>query len=621
VKFRTRALAVALVLAAALLSAAAAGARTLTFERWDDQIQVDADGSILVTESLTVRFTGAWNGIYRTIPLEYHTDQGFDFHLNVDVDSVTDENFTALHFEQSHPQGRLKLKIFVPGATDTTRTILVKYHVANALRFFKDHDELYWNVTGNEHADAIEHAEATVVLPSGTAGVHAVVYTGLAGLRQSDASIEQRPNEVHFTVTRPLGPREGFTIVAGWDKGFVSEPGPLRRAWDFLFSNWPLGIPIFALVFAVWFYFAHGRDPELRPISVQYEPPQGLSPAGAGALIDDSADMRDITATIVDLAVRGYLSIEETKSGGVLGIGQSKDYVFHRRKPAEEWKGLRPHELLLMQALFGGSQPLQGLQALSSLLGGAQLGQAGRMGQITQALTQLAQSQTADAESVSLSQLHNKFYTHLPSLRESIFAELLGRHYYRTRPDSMHARYVAGAVASGLGIFWTGTVIARHSGMQTLPFVIAAVLTALIVFVYGRAVHARTLEGTRGLEGVLGFKEFLARVESNRYNLVKLTPDMFEKFLPFAMALGCESHWAKAFDGIYTQPPQWYQGSSFGPQFFPSSFTSDLSSMATNVGSAMASVPAQSSGSSGFGGDGGGGSSGGGSGGGDAGGW
>ncbi|HMD30689.1 MAG TPA: DUF2207 domain-containing protein, partial [Candidatus Acidoferrales bacterium] len=431
----------------------------------------------------------------------------------------------------------------------------------------------------NQHTDTIEHAEATVVLPGGASGVHAAVFTGTFGSTESIATIEQRPNELHVTARRELGARDGLTIVVGWDKGFVTPPSSFVLFWDFLLSNWPLGIPVVAFLFAVYFYFAHGRDPALRPIAAQYEPPQGMSPAGAGALVDDAADMRDITATIVDLAVRGYVVIEEREGTGLLHKG--KDYVFHRKRPPEEWNDARPHELTLLTALFNGG----------------------------------------NEESIELSALQNRFYTNLPHLRESIFDELLGRHYYRTRPDTMHQRYIAGAVAAGIGIFWTGTVLARHSGMAVLPFGIAAVLTAVIVFAYGRAVHARTIEGTRALEGVLGFKEFLARVESNRYNLVQVTPDMFEKFLPFAMAFGCESHWSKAFDGMFTQPPSWYQGSNFGPAFYPSMFAENLSGMATHVGSVMASAPA-SSGSSGFGGDGGGGGfSGGGFGGGDAGGF
>jgi len=581
VKPRIRPILALALLVAAVVSAGPAHARTLTFQNWDDQIQVNEDGSLLITERLTVRFSGQWNGIYRTIPLEYRTDQGFAYHLNVSVDAVTDDSFNSLRYERSHSGGYLKLKIYIPGALNATRTIVIRYKVENGLRFFPDHDELYWNVTGNEHTDTIEHAQAVVTLPGGATGIHAAVFTGIGGSRASDATIAQRPNEVEIDVTRPLGSREGFTIVAGWDKGAITPPGRLRRAWDFLSANWPLGIPVLALVFAVFFYFTHGRDPELRPISVQYEPPEKLSPAGTGALIDDAADMRDITATIVDLAVRGYLTIEERESGGLMHLGSSKDYTFHRKKSSAEWANLRPHEAALLSALFSGGSD----------------------------------------DSVSMSDLRNQFYTNLPQLRESIFGELLGRHYYRTRPDTMHQRFIAGAVAAGVGLFWVGTVVARHSGMQILPFGIAAVFTALIVFVYGRAVHARTMEGTRALEGVLGFKEFLSRVESNRYNLVKLTPDMFERFLPFAMAFGVESHWAKAFDGIFTQPPNWYVGNSFGPNFYPSSFANGLSGMATHVGSVMSSVP-QSSGSSGFGGGGGGGGfSGGGFGGGGAGGF
>jgi uncharacterized membrane protein len=128
---------------------------------------------------------------------------------------------------------------------------------------------------------------------------------------------------------------------------------------------------------------------------------------------------------------------------------------------------------------------------------------------------------------------------------------------------------------------------------------------------------ARTTNGTRALEGVLGFEDFLAHVESDRFNRMIKTPEMFEKFLPFAMALGVEKNWSKAFANIYTQPPQWYQGGSFGPPFFAYGFVNSLNSMSTQAASTFASAP-RSSGGSGFGG---GGSSGGGFGGGGGGGF
>jgi len=107
---------------------------------------------------------------------------------------------------------------------------------------------------------------------------------------------------------------------------------------------------------------------------------------------------------------------------------------------------------------------------------------------------------------------------------------------------------------------------------------------------------ARTQAGARALEGVLGFEDFLAHVESDRFNRTIKTPEMFEKFLPFAMALGVEKNWSKAFQGIYTQPPQWYQG-SYGPNFYPYMFANDLNSMSSMAGDVLTSAPRSAEGS------------------------
>ncbi len=117
---------------------------------------------------------------------------------------------------------------------------------------------------------------------------------------------------------------------------------------------------------------------------------------------------------------------------------------------------------------------------------------------------------------------------------------------------------------------------------------------------------------------IKGFEEFLSRVDADRLSRMDITPETFESLLPYAMALGVEKRWAKAWDGLYREPPQWYSSTQGGP-FRPSTFVGDLSSFASRTGSAMRSQPRSSSGSSGFGG--GGGSSGGGFGGGGGGGW
>src|SRR2546422_5306543 len=112
-------------------------------------------------------------------------------------------------------------------------------------------------------------------------------------------------------MRRALSFREGLTVVVGWDKGFVSEPGAAAKVALFLRSNWPFSISAGVFVVMFWLWYTRGRDPRLRPIVPQYAPPDGLTPGEAGTLVDNSADMRDITATIVDLAVRGYILIEE----------------------------------------------------------------------------------------------------------------------------------------------------------------------------------------------------------------------------------------------------------------------------------------------------------------------
>ena len=183
--------------------------------------------------------------------------------------------------------------------------------------------------------------------------------------------------------------------------------------------------------------------------------------------------------------------------------------------------------------------------------------------------------------------------------------------------SAKHSLALACLVVGFLAV-WGGGMVGRTLGMAALPFIIAGVLSGAIICGFGWFMPAKTIEGTRALEGVLGFEDFLAHVESDRFNRTIKTPEMFEKFLPFAMALGVEKNWSSAFQNIYTQPPSWYQGGSFGPPFFAYGFVNSLNAMSNQAGTVFASAP-RSSGGSGFGG--GGGSSGGGFGGGGGGGF
>ena len=552
-------------------------ARDLTIQRFDETVTVNPNGTIEVTEIIEARFTGFWHGIYRTIPVEYDTPQHLNYSLLLEPLSVTDDDGHALKYEQKREGRYLKFKISVPGAQDATKTVMLHYRVLNAIRFFEDHDELYWNVTGGEWDAPIRSASAKIELPDGVTGLHAIAFTGAYGSRESDAQVETKGNIVQVSANHPLSYREGLTVVAGWDKGFVHPPSTAAKIALFFRSNWPLFLPVVAFFIMFWLWWTRGRDPERGSVAVQYEPPDKLTPGECGTLVDNEAAMRDITATLVDLAVKGYLTIEQKEESHLLGLTHSKEYIFHLKRPPTEWSGVRPHELEMLSALFDDGS----------------------------------------IASVKLSDLQNHFYTHLPAIRSRIFDALMADGYYLHRPDTVRQGYIGAGIVIGILLFVFGGALGAATGVAHLTWVIAAILTAAVICIFGWFMPARTLTGARTFEKVLGFEQFLERVESDRLERIVKTPEMFEKFLPYAMALRCEKKWVAAFAGIAMQPPQWYSG-PYGSGFVPYMFVNDLNVMSAQASSVMASAPRSSSGGSGFGG---GGFSGGGFGGGGGGGW
>lgn len=562
---------------------APAHARSLTIEKFDAVVFVHRDGTIEVTETIQPRFTGAWNGIYRLIPVEYRTPQALNYTLLLDVESVTESSGQPLRYEVSGERHYKKIKVWVPGAVDTSRTIVLRYIVRNGLKFFEDHDELYWNVTGDEWEVPIESASARVSLPENATGVRATAFTGNYGSREKDASVSIAGSEVAFQMLRPLAFREGLTVVVGWDRGVVEKPGVMESAVLFLRGNWPLGIPLAVLFLMLWLWQKRGRDPKLKPIVAQYEPPSGMTPAEVGTLTDNSPDMRDITATLVDLAVRGFLLIEEIKEERWLGLWNAKDYRISARRPPDQWGDLKPFEhSLLLGIFFNGSSPPSG-SALPC---------------------------------VELSSLKEKFYHRLPGIKDGIYGELLARRYYDKRPDKVRTLYQGIGIVLILAGVLAGIFLSEKLGLSALTTVGSGVVAGAIVIVLGWFMPARTIAGARALEQVLGFEEFLRRVESERFDRMVQSPELFEKYLPYAMALGVDQNWVRAFEGICQEPPQWYRG-DFRSGFTPYYLSRSLNQMAATTASAMTSAP-RSSGGSGFSG---GGSSGGGFGGGGGGGF
>jgi uncharacterized membrane protein len=560
-------------LAALLMIRPLAAQRVLEIQRFDARIVVEPDASIDVTETIQANFIGSWNGIYRKVPVQYRTPQGFNWTIRVSLVSATDDQGQPLRTETSREGHYLQYKMWVPGAEDAVRTIVLRYRAENALRFFEEHDELYWNVTGDEWDVALGMVTAAITLPDGATGIRATAFNGVQGATLREAALAESDASVSIRMPRPLEFREGLTAVVGWDKGFVTEPTAADRAAGFVATNWPLAlpIPVFLGMFALW--RSRGRDPRRRPIAVRYEPPPGFSPAEAGTLTDEAVDMRDITATVVDLAVRGFIRIEQTEERGLFGLINTEEFRFHLLKPRADWSGLAVHERRVLAGIFRDG-----------------------------------------SESVALADLKDEFYTELDGIRSAIMDRLVTDGMFRVRPDKTRTAWTVGGLFLGILLGFFGSAAAGAFSLTPVPFIIAGVLCALIVIVFGRLMPARTVAGTRSLEQVLGFEEFLERVEKDRYDMAPPTPDMFERFLPYAMAFGVERQWAKAFDGLDIQPPTWYAGVHPGA-FNASSFSRSISGMTTQAATTMSSSPRTSSGSGFSGGSSGGGGGGGGGGG------
>ena len=545
---------------------------------FDAVIEVFRSGDIVVTETLRPTFDGSYNGIYRTIPVEYETDRGFRYRLIVDVESIEDENGNALEYEDDRQGRDYRLKIWVPGAVDATRTVVIRYRVPNGLRFFdaeddvgEPYDELYWNVTGTEWPVPIDRASATVRLPVDAADVRAHAFTGAYGSRAQDATVRIEGTQV-VAETDGLGFREGLTIGVAWAAGVVERPTAADRTLALLRANWPLFLPFLAFFLMYRRWRARGRDPEIGSIKPQYEPPPSLTPAEVGVIVDNKPDMRDITATLIDLAVRGFLRIEETEDDKLFGLLSSKDYAFLKTRPGDEWRDLEPHERGLLKAVFGSR------------------------------------------DRTELSDLKDKFYRDLPDIRSELRDALIHHGIYESRPDVVMGKWVGFGVLVGIGIAALGLTVGQAVFRLAPPAVLIAALgSAAAVIGFGVVMPARTRRGVDVLRHVKGFEEFLERVETDRFKRMIQGPEQFEKYLPYAMALGVESQWAAAFADMYTEPPSWYHGSDFRT-FSTRSFVSDLGRMSTQTQSVMQSAPRSSSGSSSFGGgsSGGGGFSGGG---------
>ncbi len=622
------------------LARADGGERILGFH---SDIVVHADSSMTVAETIRVVSRGKKirHGIYRDFPTRYRDRLGNRYSVGFIVTRVLrDGRPEPYHTEDISNGERVYIGRSNALVSPGEHVYVLEYRTRRQLGFFADHDELYWNVTGNGWIFPIDFASAAVTLP-GEAGRHVLAseaYTGPQGAKGKNYQVStDAAGQVTFRTTAPLGPRQGLTIVVSWPKGFVTKPSRESEIRDYVKDNPTiltalLGIgAVLCYYFVVWLLV--GRDPEPGTIIPLYHPPNGVSPAAARYLVRMGYDDKMLAAAVIDLAVKGHVTIEKPES------------VYEIVRADADKAPLAPEEARLADKLLAGGNRIRLKNSNHKT--------------IQAAILALKNSLRLQHERIHF--LTNRRYL-LPGLGLSLLlllyaifparnaggvvfitiwlsvwsigvAALLVQAVQRWREAlwqrSGRALHVISALfATALAVpFTAGEVFGLYAFAGFTSPAIAAMLLALVgvnvLFHY--LLKAPTRAGRKILDLIAGFRMYLGVAEKDRLNLLnppERTPELFEQYLPYALALDVEQEWSEQFSEVLARAgtagtsysPAWYSGSDWS-SMNAASFAGTLGGALSSAISSSSSAPGSSSGG------GGGGSSGGGGGGGGGGGW
>lgn len=613
-------------------------------------ITLQDDSSLQVTETITVIATGGQirHGIYREFSTRYRDAFNNRYVVGFQMLSAMRDSVDESYRVEDYSNGK---RIYLGNPNAVVRpgrhVYTITYATNRQLGFFKDHDELFWNVTGLGWGFSVQHASATVHLPPSipASDVQLSGFTGPQGSRESELNAERDEAAFQFETTRPLGPHEGLSVLLMWPKGYFTEPTFAEKLEFFFRDNRDaLLLTIGFLVLLLYYLIAWsavGRDPERGVIMPLYQPPQALSPAAMRYLMRMGFDNKTFAASILDMAARGFLTIKE----------QGGTYTLSVR--ARDNRMLSPEERQVAAYLFDGRNEIwlhqenhetirEAIKVLQKWLAAAEQ------------KTYFVTNSRYMIAPVLLSIVIGISYLLVQGIPKVFVGAFLGfwltmwtigvfamiKSVYAAWHGVLHVGASAlGEVANvGKAFLLTGFAAPFVFG-EVMGFAFLLKLTSLsfVLFVLGcGALHALfvyllkapTFAGRRLMDQVEGFKMFLGAVDGDRLSRAappEQTPAVFEKFLPYALALDVEQAWAEKFSGVLAVAgavpdsstpactPSFYSGLSWN------SFSG--TSFASSFGDSLTSAIASSSSAPGSGGGGGGGGSGGGGGGGGGGGW
>ena len=640
----------AVVLIFVVVGPDAAVAATETILLFASEITVNADASLHVTETIRVVSTGDQikRGIYRDFPTTYKDHAGNKYVVGFTILNVArDGRPEAYHTEDLSNGVRIymgrKEHLLTPGE----HTFTLSYRTDRQLGFFRDHDELYWNVTGNGWVFPIETASARINLPAGIPADKVTLegYTGPMGAKDQDFSSALTPDgRAVFKTTRRLAANEGLTIVVLWPKGFVQEPSPADKTFHFLKDNLTALVAFAGLVVLLLYYvlvwFRAGRDPARGTIMPIYTPPDNLSPASMRFIAEMKYDDRAFAAAVINMAVKGFLSIQEkdgkytlTKIGGDLtrlGVEEKKiaGHLFQSRDSIvlepKNHVHIAAAKNALKTSLTLSFEKTHFVTNRGAFVTGVVISAA------VMALSFLSMLKQPDV-------LFLGVWLTGWSIGVVFLSLMVVKLWRQVFTGARKLGTTVGSLGSALVMtgfalpFWGAEIFVLVILARSAPPLVGLIAVVVILnMAFYHLLKAPTMLGRRLLDRIEGFKMFLGATEGDRLQRMvpaDRTPELYEKYLPYALALNVEQAWTEQFADVLSASmqtdgggyrPGWYSGALFdGGQ---------IGSFAGNVGNALSSAISSSatapgSRSGGSSGGGGGGSSGGGGGGGGGGGW
>jgi uncharacterized membrane protein len=539
-----------------------------TIKQYDVAVKVNKDASLDIDETILVHFTEKRHGIYRFIPYRYPLQslpEGTE-KANRQLESggyahniIEKVRVDGWNYEVNNSGDYKAIKIgSADKYVDGDQKYVIHYRVLNAINFFKDFSELYFNIIGNKWDTTIDTVNFSVTLYEALNNTpDYFVATGPFDSKKNNTVSRWTGNKIFSgNTTKQLGNNEGLTLGIRFPKDFLAQPDYRFRGIHWLL----LPLLVFAVIFKIWKRW--GDDEEIT-VQTEYYPPDNVSPGISGYIINDKLDRSDLTALIPYWGAGGYLQVKEIEKSSLFGIINTKDYQFIKVK--ELPAGTMTFEKTLFDGIF------------------------------------------ATGDQVMLSSLKDVLYKTMADAKKQLEAEVDKSAYYVKGSRGLGLLFIFAGIVSGIHGFSTFMEQFNENPWHG----IALFVSGLILLFFGFFMSKKTKKGTILYQKLMGFKEFIRSVEKDRLReFLKQDEHYFDKVLPYAIVFNVADTWKDKLKGLDVPPPSWYHGNynTFNTHNFMSSLNNSMNSMSKTFYSA----PGSSGGSFGGGGSSGGGSGGGG---------